>query len=126
MHTLLTGFAPAVHAPVQIQKVRFEIEPILVPRDAVHPRRGLRPKREVRRPETIDIDVMQERSELRVLVLFRDPSHAIQRTRRALPGSASGARFAGRVPLGQPPSLHHLRPWSPRLVRQLRWYYGAV
>ena len=49
-----------------------------------------------------------------------------QRTERALPGSESGTRFAGRVPLGQPPSLHHLRPRHSGLVRRLRGYYGAV
>jgi hypothetical protein len=39
-----------------------------------------------------------------VEALESDPSHTSQRTGRALPGSESGARFAGRVPLGQPPS----------------------
>ena len=41
-------------------------------------------------------------------------------------GAASGACFAGRVSLGRSPSLHHLRPRSPGLVRRLRRYYGTV
>ncbi len=51
-------------------------------------------------------------------------THTFQRTGRARPGTASGARFAGRVPLGQSPFLHHLRGLS--LVRRLRRYYGTV
>ena len=111
---------------MQVPKIRLEIQPVLVPRHAVHPGSGLRPKRQERHPEAIDVDVVQERSELRVLVRLRDLAHAIQRTWRALPGSVSGARFAGRVPLGQPPFLHHLRPRQIGLVRRLRRYYGAV
>ena len=53
-------------------------------------------------------------------------AHTIQLTWRAQSGSASGARFAGRVPLGQPPSLHHLRRRRRGVVRRLRRYYGTV
>src|SRR5664279_767549 len=41
-------------------------------------------------------------------------------------GPVSGARLADRVPLAQPPFLHHLRNRSRGLVRRLRRYYGAV
>jgi hypothetical protein len=105
---------------MQIAKVRFEIKPVFVPRHAVDPRRGLRTQCPVGRPEAIDIDVMQQRGELRVLVLYCATAHAIQRTWRASPGSVSGARFAGRVSLGQAPSLHRLRTRFPGLVRRLR------
>jgi hypothetical protein len=54
---------------VQVPKVCFEIQPVLVPRYAVHPGGGFRPKREIRRPQAVDVDVVQERGELRVLVL---------------------------------------------------------
>ena len=40
-------------------------------------------------------------------------------TERALSGTESGARFAGRVPLGWSPSLHHLRRPALGIVRQL-------
>src|ERR1039458_2649620 len=42
--------------------------------------------------------------------------------------TASGTCCAVRVPLGQPPFLHHLRTdgRSHRLVRRLRRYYGAA
>jgi hypothetical protein len=44
------------------------------------PRRGLRQKREVRRPQAIDIDVMQERGEPHILVPARQPAHATKLT----------------------------------------------
>jgi hypothetical protein len=43
----LRPIAPAVHAPVQIPKVRLEIEPVLAPRDPVHPGCGFRPQPEI-------------------------------------------------------------------------------
>ena len=101
--------SPAMHSRVQVLEVRFESPARSPPRHAVDPRRGVRANRPVRRPQAIDVDVVQERSEPRVLVLLCDSAHTIQRTWRALSGSASGTRFAGRVPLGQAPSLHRLR-----------------
>src|SRR5512144_3447799 len=46
----LRPVAPTMHARVKILEVALEILPVLVPRHAVYPWRGLRPKREVRRP----------------------------------------------------------------------------
>jgi hypothetical protein len=67
-----------MHPGVQFPKVRFKVLPVVVPRHVVHPRRGLGPKRPVRRPQAIDIDVMQERGEPHILVLPRQLAHAIQ------------------------------------------------
>ena len=93
-----------VRAPVnpgmEIPEVVLEIHPVVLPRDPVHPRSGLRPKREVRRPQAIDIDVVQERGEPRFLVRCCHSAHTTKLTERALPDTESGARFAGRVPLG--------------------------
>ena len=47
-------------------------------------------------------------------------------TERALPGTGSGARFAGRVPLGRSASLHRLRRPALGVVRQLLRYYRTV
>ncbi len=93
--------APAMNPSMQIPKVLLEIQPVVLPRHAVHPRRGLRLKRPVRRPQAIDIDVVQERGEPRFLVRCCHSAHTIQPTERAVPGTGSGARFAGRVPLGR-------------------------
>ena len=46
--------------------------------------------------------MVQQRREPCVLVLSCYLTHTVQLTWRALPGSESGTRFAGRVPLGQP------------------------
>ena len=116
----------SVNPGMKITKVRLEIHAVVLPRHAVHPRRGLGLKRPVRRPQAIDVDVMQKRREPRILVRPCHSAHAIQITERALPGSGSGARFAGRVPLGRPASLHHLRRPALGVVRQLHRYYQAV
>jgi len=89
-----------VNPGVQIPKVFLEILPVVLPRDPIHPRRGLRPKREVRPPEAIDVNVVQERGEPRFLVRCCHSAHTTKLAWRALPGSESGARFTGRVPLG--------------------------
>ena len=112
---------------VQIPKVRFEIQSVVPPRNPVDPRSGVRTDRPIRLPQTIDRHVMKERSEPHIPVLPRHLAHTIQITGHALSGTASGACFAGRVPLGQAPSLHHLRPrHHSGLVQRLRRYYGTV
>ena len=111
---------------VQIPKVLLEIQPVFKPRHAIDTRRGLRADRPIRRPEPIDIDMMQERGEPHLLVLLRHLAHAVQPAWRALPGTESGARRAGRVSLGRSPSLHRLRHPNQGVVRQLRRYYRTV
>ena len=118
--------APAIDPSMKIPKIRLEILPVLRPRHAIDTRRGLRANRPICRAEPVDIDVMQERCEPRVLVLPRHSAHAIQVTERARSGTGSGARFAGHVSLGRPASLHHLRRPALGIVRQLRRYYQIV
>jgi len=108
------------------ERIGADESALRLPGHAVHPQRGARTNRPVRRPQTVDIDVMQKRREPCLLVLLRDSAYTIQRTRHALFGSVSGTRFAGRVPLGQPPFLHRLRDRLRGVVRRLRRYYGAV
>ena len=118
--------APAMNPSMKIPKIRLEILPVLRPRHTIDTRSGLWANRPVRRPEPVDLDVVQERCEPRVLVLLRHPAHTVQVTERARSGTASGARFAGRVSLGRPASLHHLRRPALGVVRQLRRYYQVV
>ena len=120
----LGSVCPAVQPPVQISEVLLQVLPVVLPRLAVHPRRRLRLDRPVGVVEALHGDVVQERCELRILVPFRNLSHAVQRMWHAHAGPVSGACFAGRVPLGRPPFLHRLRGHG--LVRRLRRYYGAV
>jgi hypothetical protein len=65
---------------MEIPNVVLEIQPVLTPRHAIHPRRGPRPKREIRRPQAIDINVMQKRGEPHILLLPRHPAHATKLT----------------------------------------------
>jgi hypothetical protein len=118
--------ATRVNTGVQIPKVLFEILPVVHPHHPIHPRRGLGLKRPVRRPRTVDLDVVQERGEPCLLLLPCDSAHAIQRAWRALCGSESGTRVAGHVPLAQAPFLHRLRRRQPGDVRRVRRYYGPV
>ena len=128
MYTLRDGlarYAPAVHPGVQIPKVRLQVLPVVRPRHPVHPRRGLRADRPVRRPQPIDVDVVQQRGEPRFLVpslppRAHDPAHLSAPCPALCPGRVSLAVF----PLAGPPSLHHLRRRRRGLVRRLRRYYA--
>jgi recombinase-like zinc beta ribbon protein/recombinase len=117
---------PRMYPREQVGEIRFQ--PLLVgsPRHPVHPRRGLRADRPISLPEPVDIDVMQQRREPRFLVPSRHFTHTLQRTGRAWPGSVSGTRFAGRVPLGWAPFLHRLRLRSHGLVRRFHRYYAPI
>ena len=124
--TGLRPVAPAMNPSVQSPKVHLEIQPVFKPRHPVDTRSGLRTDRPIRRPQTIDVNVTQERGEPHILVLPRHSAHAIQPTWRALPGTESGTRRTGHVPLRRSPSLHHLRNPNRGVVRQLRRYYEIV
>jgi hypothetical protein len=66
---------PRMDPVVQIAKVRFEISPVVRPPHAVHPRRGLPADRPVRRPQAIDIDMVQQRRQPRLPVRSRRSAH---------------------------------------------------
>src|SRR6188472_861267 len=70
----------------------LEILAVILPRHAVHPGRGLGPKRPVGRPQAIDIDMVQERSEPRIPVLL-----ATRRTRSSALVTLTPALCPGRV-----------------------------
>ena len=118
--------APAVNPSMQIPKILFKILPVVLPRHAVHPRRGPGLQRPIRRPQAVDVDVVQERGEPRFLIRCCHSAHTTKPTERTLPGTESGARFASRVPLGRSASLHRLRRPALGVVRPLHRYYRAV
>jgi hypothetical protein len=123
----LRSVAPAMEPSVQASKPLLQVLAVGLPGHPVHPRCGHRAQRPIGLAEPFDRDVVQERGEPCLLVPPCDIAHAVQRTGRALPGSVSGTRFAVRVPLDRPPSLHRLRGrLTDGVVRQLRRYYGAV
>jgi hypothetical protein len=55
---------------MQVLEVALQVPPVLHPRHVVHPRRGPRIQRPISRPETIDINMVQERGEPRFPVLL--------------------------------------------------------
>ncbi len=123
----LRSVRPPLQPVRKVREVHLEGLPVVPPRLAVHARGRVPLQREVRRPQALDvIDVVQERREPHRLVPFRNLTYPVQRTGRADPALRPGRVLPARVPLGQPPSLHPLRRWSPSVVRRLRRYYGAV
>ena len=115
-----------MHPSVQVLEVRLQVLPVGRPRHPVHPRSGLGANRPVGRPQAVEVDVVQQRREPCILVPSCYFTHTIQPTWHAWSGTVSGTCRAVRVPLGQAPSLHHLRSRLPGLVRRLRRYYGPV
>ena len=99
---------------MEIPKVVLEIPAVVLPRDAIHPRRGLGLQSPIRRPQAIDVNVVQERGEPRFLIRCCHSAHTIQPTERALPGTVSGARFAGVFPLAGrlPSTISAAPPWA--------------
>jgi hypothetical protein len=81
--------ASRVQPTMQILKIRLQVLTVGFPRHSIHPRRGLRADRPVRRPETINTDMVQQRCEPRFLVSSCYLTHTHQPTGRTLPGTAS-------------------------------------
>jgi hypothetical protein len=67
-----------------------------------------------------------DRGEPRFLVRSCHSAHTTKPTRRALPGTVSGARFAGHVPLGRSASLHRFRRPALGVVQRFPRYYRTV
>ena len=112
----------------EVREVRLEGLPVVLPRLAVDPGRGVSLQRVVRRPQVLDVvDMVQERREPHRLVPFSDFTYPLQRAvRTSIPVLCPGRVLLVRVPFGQAPSLHPLRRRLPGVVRRLRRYYGPV
>src|SRR5439155_19531494 len=59
-------------------------------------------------------------------ILHHRLTYPLKRVEHAHPALCLGHVTLGRIPLGQPPSLHRLLSLRLGLVRRLRWYYGSV
>jgi len=64
---------------MQIAEVYLHILPVGLPRDPVHSRCGLRANRPVGRPQTSEVNVVQQRREPCFLILSCYLTHTIQR-----------------------------------------------
>ena len=123
----LRSVRPALQPSGEVLEVLLQGLPVVLPRLAVDPGRGVPLQREVRRPQVLDVvDVVQERREPHLLVPLSCLTYPLQRTGRAVPALCPGRVLLARVPFGQAPSLHPLRRRLPGVVRRLRRYYGPV
>src|SRR5216683_767047 len=118
--------AATVDAGVQVLKPCFQPVAVVQPRHPVHPRCRFPLELEVAPAQQVDIDVVEECSELlRGPVPCRLP-YARQSGGHALPARCPVHASPARVPHGPGPSLHRLRRRLPGGVRRLRCYYGWV
>jgi hypothetical protein len=100
---------------------------VLLPRHPVDSGRGIPSQSEQRLSEPVNGDVVKKRSELCLPVLPCYLPYTVQRIRHVMiPALSPGRVLLVRVPLGQAPSLHDLRPRFPGFVRLLRRYYRPV
>ena len=129
-----------VHPTHRLSPVRSALQPmgkvleivlkslaVVPPRLPVYTSRSVPLQLRVSKPQSVDVvDVMQQSSELCILVLSCCLSYPFQRTGRVDPALSPGRVLLARVPLGQTPSLHLLRRRSTGFVRRLLRYYGSV
>src|SRR3989442_956685 len=121
----------SVRSPLQpsgeVQQVGLEILSVVPPCLPIDPGGGVPLQREVGVPQAIDgIDVVEERGEPLLPVPPRCLTYSLERARRACPALGPERVTLGRVSLGPPPSLRHLRGRFLGVVRWLPGYYGAV
>jgi hypothetical protein len=64
---------------VQVFDIVIEVCLVVLPRQAIHPRRGVLLEFEERQPEQLDADVVEKRGELFLLPLLGSLPYAFQR-----------------------------------------------
>ena len=111
---------------LQSLEPRLEVRLVVLPCHAVHAGGGFALERVERRPERVDVDVVEKRGEPLLLPLPCGLPYAVQRLGHALPALGPVRALLIRVSLGPRPWLHRLRRRSPGFVRRLHSYYGGV
>src|SRR6266704_2986990 len=71
---------PLLHPPEQILEVRLQLLPAGRPRHPICTRRGLRAQSPASPPQALQVDVMQQRRELCLLIPYCHLPHTIRRT----------------------------------------------
>src|SRR6516165_10749914 len=87
---------------------------------------GLALEREERRPECVDVEMVEKRGEPLFLPVPCSLPCAAQHLGHALPALGSVRALLVHVSLGPCPWLHRLRSRQPSFVRRLHSYYGRV
>ena len=122
----LRSISSPVDPSMKIVDPRFEVRLVVVPRHAIHAGGGLALKRVERRPESLGIDVVEERGELSLLPSPCGFTYAVQRLGHAHPALGPVRALLVRVPRGPRPWLRRLLSQLPGFVRRLRGYYAGV
>ena len=111
----------------KVLEIHFQFLAVVPPRVPIHARSGFLLQTEVSHPQRFQVvDVVQERREPQLLILFCCLTYPLQRTRRVFPARCPGRVLLSQVPFGQPSSLHPLRCRLPGFVRGLLRYCRAV
>ena len=84
---------------MQIREPGLEVRLVVLPPHAIHARRGFAFERIKRQPERINVDVVEERGEPRLLSKPCSLPHAVQRLGHASPGLSPVRALLVRVPL---------------------------
>ena len=100
---------------------------VMPPRLAINSRRGVSLQRDIRRAQAVEVvHVVQQRREPLFPVLSCCLTYSLEAIRSNVPALCPDSVTVGRVPLGQPASLHRLRCRMRGVIRRLLWYYRAV
>src|SRR5439155_21777626 len=118
---------PPLEPAGEVPKVGLKILSVVPPRLAIDAGSRIPFEFPVGCPQPLDgVHVVKERGEPLLPVSPRCLPYPLERAGRAFPALCPARVTLGRVPLGQPPSLHHLRGRFLGVVRWLPGYYGAV
>src|SRR5215471_12801468 len=111
---------------VEVREIALEVRLVVLPCHPVHARSGLALEREERRPECVEVEMVEKRGEPLLLPVPCGLPYAAQRLGHAYPALGPVRALLIRVSLGPRPSLHRLRNRQPSFVRRLHSYYGRV
>src|SRR5207249_8564856 len=118
---------PPLEPAGEVPKVGLKILSVVPPRLAIDAGSRIPFEFPVGYPQPLDgVHVVKERGEPLLPVSPRRLPYPLERAERAFPALRPARVTLERVPLGQPPSLRHLRRRFLGVVRWLPGYYGAV
>src|SRR5262250_3174305 len=111
----------------ELLEVCLKVLPVVLPRLSIHACCGVLLNRKERCPQSLHVvNVVEERSESLFPISTCCLTYPLEHAERVFPALSPERVTLGRVPLGQPPSLHRFRCRSLGIVRRLRRYFGAV
>jgi len=98
-----------VDPPVEVLEIPPEVRLVVLPCHPVDTGGGFAFERVERRPERVDVDMVEKRGEPLLLPLPCSLPYAVQRLGHALPGLSPVRALLIRAPLSPCPWLHRLR-----------------